>query len=554
MNRFQRILSVLLIVGLLLPAAAIVPSAATAEENCSIEFDPAGGSVEQTVISGLPVNSPVILPKPEKSYVLTCNGNGGLPETWSDTFPCTFLHWKYTDTSGAEKTANAGEKFTVRANVKMTAVWLDPYVTALPEVTRGGHHFLGWSTDKNGEPDFEAGSAIAGNTTLYAVWDINTTQYSVTLDARGGEVSPSELSGTAGSSVTLPVPTKKHIVTFDGNGGTPALQSVSLSCVCTGWYTLPSGTAALRFEAGAPYTLSQPRTLYARWENPTLGTLPEATCSGCTLLGWSTSPSGEVDVTGDRTITDAVTFYAVWKEDSGISTVTLDPMGGTVDPRTVSGKTGTTQKLPTPTKGYMVTYHGEGGEPETRIVTLRSIFIGWNTARDGSGENCAPGTAYTFKRSITLYAYWSDPTLGTLPEPTRSGYRFVGWFTQATDGVRVTSKTQITKDTDLYARWEKEQTVVSCVIVSPVRKQVYRYKEAERDYSGLALNVRYANGSSENISNTDRMQFSGFSTDSVGTKTVTVTYGDASTTFEVRVRYVWWQVLIRIFLLGFLWY
>ena len=36
------------------------------------------------------------------------------------------------------------------------------------------------------------------------------------------------------------------------------------------------------------------------------------------------------------------------------------------------------------------------------------IFVGWNTAQDGSGDSYAPGATYTANADVTLYAQWSN--------------------------------------------------------------------------------------------------------------------------------------------------
>lgn len=46
---------------------------------------------------------------------------------------------------------------------------------------------------------------------------------------------------------------------------------------------------------------------------------------------------------------------------------------------------------------------------------------------------------------------------GTLPIPTRTGYNFIGWYTEPVGGTQITSDTNVTAEADhtLYAQWEK---------------------------------------------------------------------------------------------------
>lgn len=48
---------------------------------------------------------------------------------------------------------------------------------------------------------------------------------------------------------------------------------------------------------------------------------------------------------------------------------------------------------------------------------------------------------------------------GTLPDPTRAGYRFDGWYTEADAGTKVTSETVVNVSHTLYAHWVKQHTV-----------------------------------------------------------------------------------------------
>lgn len=84
-------------------------------------------------------------------------------------------------------------------------------------------------------------------------------------------------------------------------------------------------------------------------------------------------------------------------------------------------------------------------------------------------------------------------------------------------------------------------------------KTSYAYKES-LDLSGLTLEVIDENGNKTVISDTGKMTVSGFDSKKIGKQTLTVEYGGTSAQFEVTVAYTWWQTLIRILLLGFLWY
>lgn len=77
---------------------------------------------------------------------------------------------------------------------------------------RAGYSFAGWTP--------EVAEFVTENVVYTATWTIN--DYTITFDARGGEVSPAEITVTYGQPVgTLPVPTREgfdFIGWFDENG------------------------------------------------------------------------------------------------------------------------------------------------------------------------------------------------------------------------------------------------------------------------------------------------------------------------------------------------
>ncbi len=99
-----------------------------------------------------------------------------------------------------------------------------------------------------------------------------------------------------------------------------------------------------------------------------------------------------------------------------------------------------------------------------------------------------------------------------------------------------------------------EKTVSSISIASLPAKTSYIYRMDSLDLLGLALTVTYSDGTTETITDTSKMKVTGFDNSKAGTQTVTVEYEGVSASFDVTVSYVWWQWIIRILLLGFLWY
>ena len=141
-------------------------------------------------------------------------------------------------------------------------------------------------------------------------------------------------------------------------------------------------------------------------------------------------------------------------------TVTFNANGGSVTPASTTTKDGKLESLPTPTHGGYT-------------------FLGWYTEETG-GEKVTTDTVFT--KDTTIYAHWqkqaaqeytvtlnanggsvsttstttTDGKLGSLPTPTRGGYDFLGWYTQKDGGDEVTTDTVFTKNSIIYAHWQKQ--------------------------------------------------------------------------------------------------
>lgn len=109
------------------------------------------------------------------------------------------------------------------------------------------------------------------------------------------------------------------------------------------------------------------------------------------------------------------------------------------------------------------------------ICDTCEAMIGYTITFDAAGGDCDTASVRTDL----------DGKISTLPEASRDGYTFRGWFTVASGGEQVTTETVYSADTTLYARWEK--------IPEPPYTGKYSYEIFSDDSDHGALDVdRYA--------------------------------------------------------------
>lgn len=262
-----------------------------------------------------------------------------------------------------------------------------------------------------------------------------------------------------------------------------------------GWYTGPDGTGEL---ITADSICRQPGdvTLYANWElidylliyrdsngaeltryeihwpdgnGEPYPEFPSITIEpGKYIIGWYDNTGREIQAGTSFRPVQGLKEYIIAPSIGNITyTLTFDANGGTVS------KT-----------SQQVTYserYGKFGNFQTPTRTGYT-FSGWYTASSG-GTQVTENTIYNIAGNSTIYAHWTantytvyfnanggtvstssktvsyDSQYGTLPTPTRSGYRFDGWFTASSGGSQVTSSSTYTTvgNSTLYAHWTKNQ-------------------------------------------------------------------------------------------------
>lgn len=80
-------------------------------------------------------------------------------------------------------------------------------------------------------------------------------------------------------------------------------------------------------------------------------------------------------------------------------------------------------------------------------------------------------------------------------------------------------------------------------------KTVYAFAE-DIDLSGIVITYTNTDGEETVITDAENLTVSGYDSRKTGTQTITVNYGNCTDTFEVTVRYTFWQWIIRILTFG----
>ncbi|TLS48216.1 hypothetical protein FE782_31920, partial [Paenibacillus antri] len=352
-------------------------------------------------------------------------------------------------------------------------------------LTKTGHTFAGWNTAADGNGTQYATSDTftigAADVTLYAKWTINS--YAVTYEGNGatsGDV-PEDSSHAYNTDATAP-----------GNPGGLAKTGHTFA----GWNTAADGSGTNYAESDMFTVGAADVTLYAKWtinsyavkyegNGATSGDVPEDSShvyntdvtvpgnpgglakTGHSFEGWSTEANGSgTNYAEADTFTISasnVTLYAKWTINQ--YTVNFESNGGS------------------PVDGVTVHYGSAAVKP-TDPTKTGYAFAGWYTDRDALSQ------AFDFAvpigaADVTLYAKWmvnqytvSFESNGGSPvesqsinygntaaepaEPTKTGYTFAEWYTDADLTAAFDFAAPIgAADITLYAKWTVNQYSVT---------------------------------------------------------------------------------------------
>ncbi|MCR0248129.1 MAG: InlB B-repeat-containing protein [Clostridium sp.] len=338
----------------------------------------------------------------------------------------------------------------------------------LAEPTKKGYTFEGWTGTDISETskDVTISKGSVGNRTYTANWKAIT--YQITYDLDGGTVATANKSEYTieSEAFTLTNPTKKGY-TFTGwseGDSSDKQETVTIAQGTTGDKSYKANwsidTYTITYDLdGGTNNVDNPSSYQVTDSDITL---KAPTKKGYTFEGWKLNGTGELltTVTISSGSTGNLSYTAIWKKVN--YTVTFDSQGGSSVSETGADYQETITKPEDPTKtGY--------------------TFDGW--FKESACTNAWNFDMDVVEETMTLYAKWTineytaifnanggesvspetikknyDEALGDLPTATRIGHTFVGWYTKASGGDKITKDTKMPADgATYYAHWTVNQ-------------------------------------------------------------------------------------------------
>ncbi len=353
--------------------------------------------------------------------------------------------------------------------------------TVLPTPTRTGYTFMGWYSDKACTKAIEVigGQDYTKAITVYAKWEANPCAIRY-YDMGGYEFSgtfaktaPTEYKYS--TAVTLLNPTKTGY-TF---GGWYLSNGKKVTSLAKNTYTedidlyakWTANTYAITYKDynNAKFTGKNPTGYPTKHTYDTDTVLPIPVKTGYTFLGWYSDKActKAVEVIGAKDITAAITVYAKWEANP--CAIRYYDMGGYEFSGTFAKTAPTEYKYSTavtllnPTKtGY--TFGGWYLSNGKKVTSLAKntytedidLYAKWTANTYAITYKDYNNAAFTGKHPTGYPTKHTYDTETTLPVPTKTGYTFMGWYTDkaCTKAIEVIGAKDITAAITVYAKWE----------------------------------------------------------------------------------------------------
>lgn len=356
-------------------------------------------------------------------------------------------------------------------------------IPSMPKATWGGYTFDGWYTEKEGGEKVTEETVITSDMTLYGHW--TPIVYHLTYETNGGTFkdgvsNPETYTRKDKVTITYPHRAGYRLVKVTYASATDSFVKTGEDMsdyISTGLGKAFNSDVTVTFEwKQTPFKITYhttPGTFQNGEHENTLqvmdgalvdGTYEIPTRKGYSLQKWflaGDTAQTEVKIGANGIPEDGVTgdmdLYAFWMQD--VYTISYDLDGGHISGSYQTKYTVITRyTLPVPVKdGY--TFAGwtgsNGTTPETEVViptgttgnlSYQAHWIAKYTVTYHPGND-----TQNFSTEIS-----ENETLNVLPAgPVRDGYTFSGWFLDEACTKKLTVPYVVTKDTDVWAKWDK---------------------------------------------------------------------------------------------------
>ena len=368
-------------------------------------------------------------------------------------------------------------------NFVVSVISSSTIISGYEGATRLGYNLVGWFNDStDGEkvvdsegkivPDTVVGYVLDGkwdlleNKTLYARWEL--VNYTITYDLAGGEAENPITYTILTETFSLNEPTKQGLlfVGWTGSNGEEVEMEVQILKGSTGdknfvahWI---SASFTLTFHAvGGQVNPESKQVVYGE----AFGELPTPTKDGYDFAGWFTM-IGEGEEVNEETILSQpknMTIYAHWliveyeiqiRVENETRTIyyTIESENITLENPAKTGYkflgwTGTNLEKATVN---LIVRKGSFGD---RVYLANFEPIIYIVTLNANGGSC--GTK--FMRMIYQSVY------KVLPQATRKGYKFAGWFDEISDGNQIEPGMSYDKaeNSTIYAHWTIESFTIT---------------------------------------------------------------------------------------------
>jgi uncharacterized repeat protein (TIGR02543 family) len=422
----------------------------------TVSFDSQGGTAVPAIygVSGQDLSEPVQPTKASQDFEGWFTApSGGTRVTWPYAFSSsTTLYAQWNSTPATLSFNSYGG--TV---VNDIPGYVGQEIPEPVQPTKAGSPSLGfdgWYTAESGGTQISWPYTLLANTTLHAQW--SSTPATITFNR------DTTLVGTLDSYVGVEI-NQPAVPTWAGKN-------------FYGWWTSHFGGSRVNW----PLTLTGSVTLYERWTvslsydsqggtpvlpridvtPDTLSYLPEPpSYSFKTFTGWFDAETGGNAISWPMTLSSNTTLYARWAPIA--STISFDSHGGT-PVGSISSATGELVEEPSePTKsnagleGWFTSASG-GTKIEWPYLLAEvnpTLHAQWNTVPATLTFDSLGGTP------VASISSFLGEELSPPPPPTKLGRTFLGWHTEASEGVEVLWPYELMANSTLYARWAVDATI-----------------------------------------------------------------------------------------------